>query len=278
VKPRLLLNLALLGALVGLGLFAWLGRKPEGAVPHRLSALDPAAVASLRVDRPGQPPLQLERRGGAWRMTSPHSARAEPVQVQRLLGFLSASSVQRLPARDLERFDLDRPVARVLADGETFLLGAVNAVTGEQYVQAGAWVYPLDGRRTADLLAPAGRFLSPRLLAEEEAPAGFDLGGVALRRAEGRWVMEPPPAAQLSQDDLNRWAQEWRLALAQQVTPRAPGSRALATVRVTLAGGGALHIEVLAREPETVLARPDEGLEYRFPQQVGNRLLNPPRD
>jgi hypothetical protein len=278
VKPRLLLNLALLAALMALGLMAWLGRKPEGAASYPVSHLDPAAVASVRVERPGQPPLALERHGGSWRMTSPLAARAEPIQVQRLLGFSSATAGQRLPARELERFELDRPVARVVVDGEAFLFGTVNPVTQEQYVQAGEWVYPVDRRRTADALAPAHRFISPRLLAEEEAPAGFDFGALTLRRLEGKWVQEPLPPSQVSQDDLNRWVQEWRLALAQQVAPRQPRARPLSTVRLTLAAGAELVIEVLAREPETILARPDEGLEYRFPRQVGERLLNPPQD
>ena len=278
MKPRLLLNLALLAAIALLAMFAYFGRWQDAAAAHAVSELDPASVVSLRVERPGQPTLALEKRGGAWRMTSPLAARAEPIQVQRLLGFLTATSRQRLPARDLERFDLARPVASLVANGETFRFGAVNPVTGEQYVQAGDWVYLPDRRRTADVLAPANRLLSPHLLGEDEAPLAFEFADLSLRRNDGKWVMAPPPAVQMSQDDLNRWVQEWRLALAQQVAPAAPGSKPLAAVRIALAGGRTLEVEVLAREPETVLLRPDEKLEYRFPQAVGERLLNPPRE
>lgn len=278
VKPRLLLNLALLAAAGLLGAYAWLGRQQPGADAFPVSSLDPPAVVSVRVERPGQSAIALEKRGGAWGMTSPLAARAEPVQVQRLLGFLTATSRQRLPARDLDRFELDKPVARVTVDGASFSLGALNPVTGEQYVQAGDWVYLLDSRRTAEALLPANRLLSPRLLAEQEVPTGFELGEASLRQADGKWLLEPAPEAQVSQDDLNRWVQEWRLALAQQVAPRAPDAKPLATLRVALAGGAELAIEVLAREPETVLARPDEKLEYRFPKAVGERLLALPRE
>jgi hypothetical protein len=278
VTPRLLLNLALLAAVVLLGAYAWLGRKQPGADTFPVSALEPATIVSVRVERPGQPPVALEKRGGAWRMTSPLAARAEPIQVQRLLGFLTAVSRQRLPARDLERFELDNPVAMVTADGATFTLGALNPVTGEQYVQAGDWVYLLDSRRTAEALLPPTRLLSPRLLAEEEVPAGFELGEVSLKQSDGKWLLQPAPAEPVSQDDLNRWVQEWRLALAQQVAPLASGAKAVAVVRVTLADGRSVPIEVLAREPETVLARPDEKLEYRFPKAVGERLLALPKE
>lgn len=278
MKPRLLLNLALLAAIVLLGAFAWLGRRQPAADTHRISGLDPAAVASVRVERPGQPPVALERRGGAWRMTSPLSARAEPIQVQRLLGFLGATSRQRLPARELERFDLDRPVARITADGEIFSFGSLNPVAGGQYVQAGDWVYLVDRRHTAEALLPASRLLSPRLLAEEEVPVGFELGEVALKQTDGKWLLEPAPDTQVSQDDLNRWVQEWRLALAQQVGSLAADAKPVSTLRISLVGGTVITVEVRAREPETVLARPDEKLEYRFPTVVGDRLLTPPKE
>ncbi|HET9701450.1 MAG TPA: DUF4340 domain-containing protein [Burkholderiales bacterium] len=278
MKPRLILNLVLFAAVVVLGAFAWLGGRQPAAATYPVSALDPATVASVRIERPGEPPVALERRGGAWRMTSPLSARAEPIQVRRLLGFLAATSDQRLPARDLERFELDRPVARITADGETFSFGSMNPIAGGQYVQAADWVYLVDSRRTAEALVPASRLLSPRLLAEEELPVGFELGEVSLRQTDGKWLLEPAPGTQVSQDDLNRWVQEWRLALAQRVAPLGAGAKPLSTLRVRLAGGTAVAIEVLAREPETVLARPDEKLEYRFPKVVGDRLLTPPKE
>ncbi len=278
MRSRLLLNLALLLAVAALAAAVYWQRKDKDAALHRLSAQDPAAIASVRVERPGQPPLVLERRGGGWGMSSPLAARAEPIQVERLLAVLAAESRQRLPATDLARFELDRPAARLVADGQALAFGTVNPLTREQYVQAGDWVYLVDARRTADALAPATRYLSPRLLAEEETPAGFDFGDLSLQQADGKWVLQPAPTERPSQDDLNRWAQEWRLARAQQVESLAAGAKPLATVKVTLTAGQTLAIEVLAREPETVLARPDEKLEYRFPRAVGERLLNPPRN
>ncbi|HSD60183.1 MAG TPA: DUF4340 domain-containing protein, partial [Burkholderiales bacterium] len=277
-KSRLFVNIVLLVVVAALAAAVYWQRKDREAAAYRLSALDPARVNSVRVEKPGQPPLVLERQGGGWRMTSPLAARAEAIQVERLLAVLAAESRQRLPAQDLARFELDRPAMRLVADGQALAFGTLNPLTQEQYVLAGEWVYLVDARRAADALAPASRYLSPRLLAEEETPEGFDFGDLSLQQTDGRWALQPSPPAQLSQDDLNRWVQEWRLARAQQVEPLAPASKPLSTVRLALAGGRSISIEVLAREPETVLARRDEGLEYRFPRAVGERLLNPPRE
>ena len=58
--------LALLVAAVG----AWLWLKPAGAPGEpefSVSALKPADVKTLRIERPGVPDVALERRPGGWR-------------------------------------------------------------------------------------------------------------------------------------------------------------------------------------------------------------------
>ena len=49
----------------------------------------------------------LEKRGEEWFLTSPFAARAEPLQVERLLAIAEAKSPARLAATDLARFELD---------------------------------------------------------------------------------------------------------------------------------------------------------------------------
>jgi hypothetical protein len=54
------------------------------------------------------------------------------------------------------------------------------------------------------------------------------------------------------------------------------GGKPLADLRVQLKNGGTLHLELLAREPELVLFRPDEKLQYSFRAEIGKKLLSPP--
>jgi hypothetical protein len=49
-----------------------------------------------------------------------------------------------------------------------------------------------------------------------------------------------------------------------------------ATVKVELKDGAALALGILQREPELVLLRADEGIQYHFFADVGKRLLSPP--
>jgi len=45
---------------------------------------------------------------------------------------------------------------------------------------------------------------------------------------------------------------------------------------VKLADGSKVHFDKIQESPELILARPDEGLMYYFPQDEGFVMLNPP--
>ena len=45
---------------------------------------------------------------------------------------------------------------------------------------------------------------------------------------------------------------------------------------VKLKDGKRVHFDKLQESPELLLARPDEGLLYHFPQDAGFVILNPP--
>lgn len=279
MRPRLAVNLTLLAALVLLGLAAWFRPlSQEKPASYRVTDLEPGRVVSIRLEKPAQDPVDLKRDPGGWLMTAPWTARAHEPRAQRLLDIAALTSSQRFPAQDLARFELDRPLATLIMNGEAVSIGALNPVTREQYLRAGEWVYLVDSRAVTDVFAPAARFLSPRLLGPEETPIEFHMESVSIGQEQGTWRQSPPPGQPVSQDDLNRWVQEWRLATALEVQ-RAPagGQDASGELRIGLAGGREIVLRVLQREPQLVLVREDEGLAYRFPRDVGERLLSPPR-
>lgn len=279
MRSRLAVNLALFALLAALALLAWYRPKSGEPETFRVSQLEPARVDSLRIEKPGQEPIALAKRRGEWFLASPWQARAHEARVERLLEILTLRAQQRLPAEDLARFELDRPLATLTAGGETLAAGTINSVTREQYLRAGSWVYLVESRAIADLFAPAERLLSPSLFGPGESPVAFELDSVSLRQEDGRWRRSPPPAKPVSQDDFNRWVQEWRLATAMDVQPAAlAGADASPReLRIALAGGKSVPLRVLQRDPALILLRMDEGLAYRFPREVGERLLAPPR-
>jgi hypothetical protein len=241
---------------------------------HALSTTRSADATSLRVERAGSQPIVLERKSGAWFMTAPLPARADPVRIQRLLTIADARSPHRLAATDLARFELERPEARVVIGGQNFDFGVVNSVSREQYVLTAGAVYTVGLGYGAALPARPYELIDRRLFAAGEIPVRLELRDFTVARNDDKWLLQPP-GGELSQDDLQRWVDAWRYASALRVEPYA-GGKPLGEVSMQLQSGRKLELLVLARKPELALARPDEKLVYYFFGAAGDRLLAPP--
>lgn len=274
MRSRLLLNLALLAAVVALGLFAFLKPK-SGLLPeYRVSRLSPGTVTEIRVERPGSPAVELKKQSGGWTITAPIAGRVDSLKVQRVLELLGAPSKQRFAADQRERYELDRPAVVVTAQGERLALGMRNPLTQEQYVGTAEGVYLVAPRFATVLPVRAEDWLSRQPLAESESPVAYEMPGFAVTSVEGKWTVTPE-RGDLSQDDLNRWVQEWRSAHAGAVEPGPKNPRGESFV-LRLKDKGTLPFRILRREPEVVLLRTDENLQYHFARETGNPLLTLP--
>jgi hypothetical protein len=273
MKGRLWLNLALLAAVAALALAAHF--KPQHTDDeYRLSNLKAADATTVTIENQGAAPIALVRAPQGWRLSAPFAARADEIQVQRLLEILNATAKDRYAASGLARFDLNTPRARVAINGRSFGFGALNPVSGEQYVLTQDGVSLVAARYGAALPAQALQMVSKQLFAADEAPVAFEFPDFRLAQENGRWQLTPA-APDLSQDDLNRWIDDWRLAGAlgvQAASQRKP----LATIKVRLKNGSDITVAVLQREPRLALARSDEPYEYQFAGATAQRLLTPP--
>lgn len=268
------LNAALALIVAALGAFFYLIPAKDSAVEHSLSALKARDALSLRIERAGAVPVVLEKRQDGWFVTAPIAARADEARVQQVLAIVEARSAHRLPAGDRARFGLEPPAARLVVDGQVFSLGLVNELTREQYALAGDAVYTVHPRYGAALPVNAIQMASRQLFGPGEALQRIALKDFTVEQRDGKWMLAPG-TGDLSQDDLVRWVDEWRLASALRVEP-APAARARDEIRIELKNGGKFALGVISREPELVLARSDEKLQYRFGAGFAKRLLSPP--
>jgi hypothetical protein len=274
MSRALWLNAALLAAVAALSAFIYFKPAHDEPAEYPLSALESGAVKSVRIERAGAAPVLLEKRQGAWFITAPLAARADDSRVQRLLAITDARASHRLPDTNLSRFDLERPQVRVILDGEPFSFGMVSAVAREQYVLAGNYVYTVHPRYGMALPANASDVASPQLFGPGEMPVRMALRQFTVEQRDGKWTLHPG-ARDLSQDDLLRWVDEWRLASALRVEPRS-AARSQVEIEVQLKNAGRFTLGVLSREPELVIARSDEKLQYHFRADLAKRLLSPP--
>ncbi|MET0218169.1 MAG: DUF4340 domain-containing protein [Burkholderiales bacterium] len=267
------LNIVLALLVAGLALFLYLRPKP-GAVPElALSTLEPDQVTRVQVERGGGS-IVLEKHDGRWYLSEPYRARADEFRTRQLLELLNVKASRKLPATELARFDLDRPTARVVFDHQPISFGTVNEMSNEQYVAADDGVYLIPVRHAAALPLDAKDLTGRQLFAADEEPVELAVGPVTMSQQDGRWRLSPETAG-LSQDDLNRWGDEWKGA-SSLLTQKAEGAAGTETITVKLKSGKTVRLVVLQREPELILLREDEGLQYHFSAAAGKRLLTVP--
>lgn len=274
-----LLNAALLAVIAALASFIYFKPKQDDSGTYPLSMLKADEITRLRIERAARPPLVLKKTGRQWLITAPIAARADAFQVQRLLSILDARASSRLAATDLARFDLDRPGVRLTLGDQNFSFGMINAASREQYVLTANAVYTVSLRYGAALPNDVTPLISKQLFAESEVPVSFKFSNFSVRRVDGIWRVSPTDGANAtavqSQDDIHRWVDDWRMASALRVSPHA-ASRAHDEIKIGLENGAELTLNIVQREPELVLQRPDLGLQYSFFVDVAKRLLAPP--
>jgi len=287
MKKRWLINLILLLLVAGIAAFLYL--RPEQQVQtektHELSALKLADFTSLRVEFPTKAPVIFEKTDSYWYMQQPYKARADQAIVQRILSIVAATSKEKFPASDLGQFGLDNPALKIRMGDEEFLFGTYNPVSGEQYVAYKDAVYMVDPVYSETAATQPIELVSKHPFKPGEKIVGFDFSRLEqweeirlqVDIVDGNWKISAE-GAKPEQDRMNEWLEMyWTKAAATSVEPYTPDRRTTyPSVEVKLQDGSKVHFDKLQESPELLLARPDEGMLYHFPQDVGFTMLNPP--
>jgi hypothetical protein len=116
--------------------------------------------------------------------------------------------------------------------------------------------------------------MAHRLFGPQEQPAAFRLERFGVREEAGHWRVDPAPA-DVSQDDLLRWVDQWRLASSILTQPQT-SAPVRTRLEIDLRGGCTVTLGVIATTPDLVLRREDERLDYHFPARLAAVLLAPP--
>ncbi len=270
---------------------AWVYYRPHATATqsHALSELNAKDVQRIRIERPssaaspeapaapGAPAtVVLTRTNDAWRIVEPYSARAEASQVERLLTILSVRTLTRYGANDLAKYGLDGIPPKLTLNDQSFSFGAVNTMTREQYVLTRDSVYAIALAHRTALPRDADALIARSLFAPGEEPVHFELPGFKAAHENGTWVIAPQ-TEDVGADARNAWVDAWRRASAIQashVTARA----AKENVVIRLKDDRIVTLGILQREPELVLLRMDESVEYQFIAATAKRLLLPPQE
>lgn len=280
MSRRWWLNLGLLaaaGILVAIAVF-----KPGGETPApkpALTALHTEAIQRISIERPGQPPIVLEKTGEQWRLTAPLAARANRFRAEDLTRIASAESEARLPLDQtaLGQYGLDKPLVSVRLDGEYIQFGGLHPLKQQQYVRYRDGVHLIGAQYLRAAVARFTDFIDTALIEDGREPLAFRLPELTLTQVDGHWKLEPANQ-DIGSDRVMRFVQEWRHARALSVD-RYDGTPAKQRVRIEFGADApdkraVLEIGIVARTPQLILVRKDEGLQYHFPADTGKRLLS----
>jgi len=277
MSPRNLLNLALAGIAVCLGLIAYYrpGLEPATA-PQPITTLDAAQVRLIEVSRRERPALTFTRQDGGWLLGGDPPLPASPFQLNSLLAILHAEARREYPADtlDLRQLGLDPPEASIrIDDVPTLEIGTTEPLDNLRYVRHGATVYLLEDSYQHLINADRSNFVARRLLEEHAVITRLALPELTLAQNEaGHWELHPENPA-VSADAIQQLLSGWQQARALYVRPWRQETSG-AGITVQLAGGGKpLDFILLSRSPEFILARPDLGIEYHFSKDTEKQLL-----
>jgi hypothetical protein len=207
--------------------------------------------------------------------------------VMRILSLVAAKSAQKFKSTDLAQFGLDQPKLKLKFDNEEFSFGMFNPVTSEQYVAFNNQVYLLPVSYAESAQSPLEEYLdkTPFKPTEQKKIVGFDFSRLEqwedarlnVDLKDGKWTASPAKAKP-TQNDMNEWFDSfWRNISVQRVEPYTPDRKmTYPSFEVKLSDGRKVHFDKIQESPELLLGRPDEGMIYHVPPDIGFTLLNPP--
>ena len=280
VKRQLWINLALGVPIAALVWVVFFKADTPGVHLYPLSSLSPSQVDKIVIAPAQQPRIVLHKRQNTWFVIEPLSARADAARIANLLGLLAAQSEKRIVTTDLGRFELDKPLARLTLGSQEFDFGSTQPLSNQLYVHTQAAVYLISPVYFVDVAKQPNDYVAKQLLAPDENPVAFEFATFKLIRSDGKWQKEPqkePGDAALSQDDANKFADEWRHAQAFAVSQPAT-FQAAEHITLRFASGKSLTLQAAQQGQEWIVLRADEKLAYHFMPDAARRLhdLRPP--
>lgn len=292
MKKGWLLNLILLAVVAGLVTFLYTRPKTDTVkdAGYEVSSYKLAEFNQIKVEFPAKAAVVFEKINGYWHLTAPNKARADQASVQRILAIVAAKSREKIASDDLEKFGLSQPALKLTLyrdknNAEEFLFGTYSPLTDEQYVLHRNTVYLIANDYSGAASTQLIELIDKTPLKPTEKVAGFDFSRLEqweesrlhIDMVDGQWKVSIKEA-QPTQNEMNEWADfSWIHTRAKSVEIYTPDRKATyPSLEVKLADGGKVHFDKIQESPDLILARPDEGLMYFFPQDEGFVMLNPP--
>jgi hypothetical protein len=276
-------HLNLLLAMLTLGLLAavyFSQEKPEPPPPP-LTSLDSKDINRILIQHSGKPDIRLEKPKDEWWLVAPVIARAETVEVNALLDLASRPSERRYPASEmaLGELQLDKPSQVIQLNDLRIEFGGLDAIESQRYVRVGDTVHMIGDPPSAALDADYNDLIAKRLLPADARIRRIQLPGLTLTRSDKDGWQVTPKSADRGADAAQQLADAWQRAQAMWITPLNKKLSAKGGITIEF-GEEAFRFEILDRDSQLILSRPDLGVQFTLSKTLVADLfeLKPPSE
>jgi hypothetical protein len=256
---RIQLNIALATVAAGLGAVVFFSANKQAPKAPALTALKADAVEHIVVAHPGHPEIRLDKKAGSWMLTAPVAAEADPLEVNGILALTGMETRKTLDSKQVDKAELglDPPAFTVTLNEIALQFGGVEPLYYQRYLETGSDL-------VSKALLPAGADIQK-----------IEVPGLAVARsADGKAWEATPSGAAPTRETLQQFVDAWKSARAlwMQLETGAPSGDA---VTVTLKDR-VLPLQIVSRDPQLVLYRPDLKLRYVLRKTDAGPLLKLP--
>jgi hypothetical protein len=278
MQSRWIINLVLVVVIGALALVALyepgIDQAPQA---QAITGLDPEQIDTVRIHRPPRDDLVLARHNqGGWVIESHAALPADRFQVAALTRLAGQKAVRSYAVAELDlvRLALEPPRASITLDNTRVDFGDTEPLEGLRYVRVSDQVHLTPDIYQHLIDAGFSQFVRRRLLPERVSIRSLRLPAFSVNRSNHDWMVEPQQNESAGQ--VQQLIDNWQQASALSVTS-ADASTAGERIEVVLDDAAQPLLFVIAtREPDLVLLRPDQGLEYRM-GDLGDALLALPQ-
>lgn len=275
MASRVWLNLIMFATAACLAVFLYIKPSLQPQTTYPISSLSKEDVQLIQISSQ-HGIIELQQSNGDWLMIKPFQARADKTKVERILSLLSTASDYRLPLENLNRYGLAAPIVQLQLNHELFAFGQIAPVSNHQYVMTQFGIFLVSPQHAMLLKVAPTELIDRRLLSEVEIPQEFIFKTMHLKQVE-KWLLSPEVNdIQFSQDEINQWVNSWRVAQASYVTYNEHKiDETRETFTILLQSGEPIRFLIVQQDPELILFRKDQFINYHFLGHSGNQLLFP---
>ena len=245
-----------------------------GDVKDSVSSLNPADVTRLKIQLPGNNPVELRKSAELWFIESPFQWPAHGTTLEIITGIASSefdSSIE-VGNIDLAALGLRDPQVIVTLDDTQILFGTTNNIGERRYLMTGSKIYLLADVHLPFILQGIPGLIDRRLLPPSIPLETINLGTERLTRDDvGNW--QSGSASEIPVAQLNRLVHQWQTLEAPSVKMFQPVGLPLRKILAGLEDGSEIAFLLMSIYPELVIARPDLAVQYHFGEKQHRQLF-----